>query len=127
MLTNAQTTAVVPVSDLEAAIAFYEGKLGLKVVERHDIEGFPEARYESAAGTVSTYQSEHAGKAAHTLVAFRVDDLDRTMADLRDRGVKFEDYDFPGLKTENGVATFGDIRAAWFEDPDGNILALDEG
>jgi catechol 2,3-dioxygenase-like lactoylglutathione lyase family enzyme len=126
MLTNARIAAIVPVSDLEAAIRFYEGTLGLKLDERHDIEGFPEARFEAGTGTLSTYQSGYAGQAGHTLAGFSVDDLDATMADLRSRGVTFEDYDMPGLKTENGVATFGGLRAAWFKDPDGNILAIDE-
>jgi catechol 2,3-dioxygenase-like lactoylglutathione lyase family enzyme len=125
MLTNARITAVVPVSDLDAAIRFYQGTLGLNLVERRDIEGFPEAHFEGAEGMVSTYQSEHAGKAGHTLVGFTVDDFDGALEALRGRGVTFEDYDLPGLKTEDGVATFGDLRAAWFKDPDGNILAID--
>ena len=125
MLTNARITAIVPVSDLEAATRFYEGALGLRLIERHDIEEFPEVQFE-AGGRLSAYQSGYAGQAGHTLAGFRVDDLDGVMAELRSRGVEFEDYDLPGLKTENGVATFGDIRAAWFKDPDGNILAIDE-
>ena len=127
MLTSARITAIVPVSDLEAAIRFYEGTLGLKLTERHDFEGFPEARFEAGDGHLNTYQSGYAGQAGHTLAGFRVDNLDAVMADLRSRGVEFEDYDFPGLKTENGVATLAAIRAAWFKDPDGNILAIDEG
>jgi catechol 2,3-dioxygenase-like lactoylglutathione lyase family enzyme len=127
MLTSSRITAVVPVSDLEAAIRFYEGTLGLKLDERRDIEGFPEARFQAGAGTLSAYQSGYAGQAGHTLTGFTVDDLDAVMAELRSRGIEFEDYDMPGLKTENGVATFGNLRAAWFKDPDGNILAIDEG
>ena len=126
MLTSSRISAVVPVSDLEAAIRFYEGTLGLKLDERQDIEGFPQARFEAGAGSLTAYQSGYAGQAGHTLAGFSVDDLDATMAELRSRGVVFEEYDFPGLKTENGVATFGDLRAAWFKDPDGNILAVDQ-
>jgi catechol 2,3-dioxygenase-like lactoylglutathione lyase family enzyme len=124
MLTSARISAIVPVSDLEAAIRFYEGTLGLKLDERQDIEGFPQALFQD--GTLTAYQSGYAGQASHTLAGFSVDDLDATMADLRSRGVEFEEYDFPGLKTENGVATFGNLRAAWFKDPDGNILAIDQ-
>lgn len=126
MLAHARLTAIVPVSDLEAAIGFYESTLGLKQVERHDFEGFPEARFEAGDGTLNAYQSGYAGQAGHTLAGFRVDDLDATMAELRERGVNFEEYDLPGLVTENGVATIGGIRACWFKDPDGNILAIDE-
>ena len=50
MLTSARITAIVPVSDLESAIRFYEGTLGLKLVERHEIEEFPEAQFEAGAG-----------------------------------------------------------------------------
>jgi predicted enzyme related to lactoylglutathione lyase len=125
VLGNARITAIVPVSDLGAAIEFYEGTLGLKQVELLDIEEFPEARFEAAGGALSAYQSGYAGQSGHTLAGFSVDDLDAVMADLRSRGVTFEEYDLPGLKTENGVATFGDLRAAWFKDPDGNILAVD--
>jgi catechol 2,3-dioxygenase-like lactoylglutathione lyase family enzyme len=127
MLTSSRITAIVPVSDLEAAIGFYEGTLGLKLEGRQDFEEFPEAHFQAGDGHLSVYQSGYAGQAGHTLAGFRVDDLDAVMADLRSRGVEFEDYDLPGLKTENGVASLAGIRAAWFKDPDGNILALDEG
>ena len=53
---------------------------------------------------------------------FDVPDLEETMQDLRSRGVVFEEYDFPGLKTVNGIADMGGERSAWFKDPDGNIL-----
>jgi hypothetical protein len=59
------------------------------------------------------------------MAAFRVEDIDDVVSMLRERGVKFEDYDLPGLKTENGIGRIGDLRAAWARDPDGNILAFE--
>jgi len=68
-----------------------------------------------------------ANAAEHTLAFFVVDDFDRTFAGLRERGVVFEEYDMPELKTENGVAARSDgKRTAWFKDPDRNILGLFE-
>ena len=55
-----------------------------------------------------------------------VDDLDAVMADLRQRGVVFEEYDYPEFKTVNGVVNFGDSRGAWFKDSEGNIFSLNE-
>ena len=57
---------------------------------------------------------------------FIVDDVEDTVKGLKDRGVVFEEYDFPGLKTENGIATMGNVKGAWFRDPDGNILAVSQ-
>jgi len=65
-----------------------------------------------------------AGKSRATVAAFVVGDLDAVVASLRERSVVFEEYDLPGLKTENGIAAVGSVRAAWFKDPDGNILAV---
>lgn len=59
------------------------------------------------------------------MAGFRVDDLDAAVAGLRRRGVAFEEYDLPELQTDNGIATVGNVRAAWFRDPDGNILAVE--
>jgi hypothetical protein len=53
-----------------------------------------------------------------------VRDVEATVADLRGKGVRFENYDLPGLKTVNGIAELGDIRGAWFKDPEGNILSV---
>jgi catechol 2,3-dioxygenase-like lactoylglutathione lyase family enzyme len=60
------------------------------------------------------------------VAAFVVDDVDAAVAGLRERGVVFEEYDLPGLRTEGGIATLGPVRAAWFKDPDGNILAVEQ-
>ena len=126
MLTNARLAAVIPVSDIEGSTRFYEGKLGLKLVERRDdIPENPEAHFELGDAELVLYKSVGAGQSRHTLAGFEVDDIEETVAALRDNGVTFEEYDMPGLKTQDGIATMGDTKGAWFKDPDGNILAVE--
>jgi catechol 2,3-dioxygenase-like lactoylglutathione lyase family enzyme len=73
------------------------------------------------------YPSQFAGTSKSTCMAFEVDgDLETAVKELRDGGVTFEEYDLPGLKTENGIAEIGGVKGAWFKDPDGNILAVAE-
>lgn len=126
MLDRARISAVVPVSDVDRAIAFYRDTLGLTLLERRDdLPDNPEAEFEGAGGRLVAYRSVGAGQSRATVAAFEVDDLDAAVAALRDRGVAFEEYDLPGLKTEGGIAAMGDSRAAWLKDPDGNILAVE--
>jgi predicted enzyme related to lactoylglutathione lyase len=126
MLAQAQIAAIVPVSDVEAAIRFYGETLGLTLKERrNDLPENREAEFEGGGGTLLVYESVGAGKSRHTVAGFRVDDLDEAVSSLRGRGVTFEEYDLPDLKTENGIAAVGDVRAAWCKDPDGNILAFE--
>ena len=118
--------AIVPVSDVEAAIRFYGETLGLELQERRDdLPENREAEFRAGQGTLLVYESVGAGKSRHTVAGFRVDDVDATVAALRERDVEFEDYDLPELKTEGGVAAVGDVRAAWCRDPDGNLLAIE--
>ena len=126
MLKNAEIAAIIPVRNVDAAIRFYEGTLGLTLAERRDdLPENPEAEFTAANGRLSVYQSAAAGRSEHTLAAFRIAELEPVVAALRERGVVFEDYDLPGLKTEQGIITAGDSRAAWFKDPDGNIVAIE--
>jgi catechol 2,3-dioxygenase-like lactoylglutathione lyase family enzyme len=126
MLEQAEITAVVPVSDVEAAIRFYGETLGLELGERReDLPENREAEFTAKEGTLLAYESVGAGKSRHTVAGFRVDDIEAVVAGLRDRGVSFEEYDLPDLKTENGIAAVGDVRAAWCRDPDGNIIAIE--
>lgn len=125
-LAEAGIVAIVPVTDVEAAIPFYEGTLGLELQERRDdLPENREAEFRAGQGTLLLYESVGAGKSRHTVAGFRVDDIDSTVADLRERGVEFEEYDLPEIKTEGGVAAVGDVRAAWCRDPDGNLLAIE--
>jgi catechol 2,3-dioxygenase-like lactoylglutathione lyase family enzyme len=123
MLDDARIGANVPVSNLDEAISFYEGKLGLRLFERG--EGEPYARFAGAGETkLGVYESKSAGQSRHTLASFVVDDVRATVSELQRNGVVFEEYDMPGMKTEDGVATMGDTRGAWLKDPDGNILEI---
>jgi catechol 2,3-dioxygenase-like lactoylglutathione lyase family enzyme len=126
MLTQARIAAVVPVADVDAAVRFYGDTLGLRLKERRsDLPENREAEFEAADGTLLVYESVGAGQSRHTVAGFRVENIEEAVAALRERGVVFEDYDLPDLKTENGIATIGDVRAAWCRDPDGNILAVE--
>ncbi|MFB7666779.1 VOC family protein [Kitasatospora sp. NPDC056138] len=122
MLTEAPIHAVIPAADLARATAFYRDALGLKPT----VESEEEVRFESGGTRFSVYRTPNGGKAAHTLASWTVADLDAEMADLRSRGVVFEEYDMPGLKTVDGVAAAEGLRCAWFRDSEGNILCLAE-
>jgi predicted enzyme related to lactoylglutathione lyase len=123
MLSASRIGANVPVSNLDKAIAFYEGKLGLTLFERGDEQRY--ARFSGAGQTkLGIYESATAGQARHTLASFVVNDVRAVVDTLRANGVVFEEYDMPGMKTEEGVATIGETRAAWLKDPDGNILEI---
>jgi catechol 2,3-dioxygenase-like lactoylglutathione lyase family enzyme len=123
MLNTARAVAIIPISDRTRAIDFYTQTLGLSVRE----ETGGDVLFDAGKGTsIGGYETDYAGKAGHTLAGFFVEDLDAAMAALRERGVTFEEYDLPGLKTVDGVAELDGERGAWFKDPDGNILALGE-
>jgi catechol 2,3-dioxygenase-like lactoylglutathione lyase family enzyme len=124
-LSDHTVEAAMAVSDLDRARRFYEGQLGLAPgdVEEQGV------RYPCAQGTgIFVYLSpENAGRSPATLAGWSVDDLDRTMDELASRGVTFERYDQPGLKTdERGVFDAGRFRAVWVRDPDGNTMAITE-
>jgi predicted enzyme related to lactoylglutathione lyase len=123
MLADARIGANVPVSNLDEAISFYEGKLGLTVFERGEEHRY--ARFSGAGQTkLGIYESATAGQARHTLASFVVDDVRAVVDALKANGVAFEEYDMPGMKTEDGVASVGDTRVAWLKDLDGNILEI---
>ena len=120
----ARVMATIPARNLDRARQYYADTLGLTPVVEHPAEG---ALFVCGEGSrFLLYETQFAGTAEHTVASFVVDDLDATMADLRSRGVIFEEYDFPGLKTVNGVATMDDNRGAWFKDSENNILAVTE-
>jgi catechol 2,3-dioxygenase-like lactoylglutathione lyase family enzyme len=124
-LGGARVDAVVAVSDLERAQRFYGEQLGLGPGD----EETGGVRYSCGQGTrIFVYLSaENAGTTTATVAGWLVDDLDETIADLGSRGVTFEQYDQPGLRTdERGVFDAGSFRAAWVKDPDGNTLAFSE-
>ena len=124
-LSDYRVGALMAVSDLDRARRFYEDQLGLE--PRQDEDETEVVRYPCADGTeIAVYLTpENAGRSPATLAGWFVDDLDRTMDDLASRGVVFEQYDQPGIKTDQrGVFDAGGFRAAWVQDPDGNTMAL---
>ena len=127
MLGKSEIAAIVPVSDVEKAVEFYGGTLGLELqIRRDDLPENREAEFRAGDGSLVVYESVAAGQSRGTVAGFRVDDLDAVVGALSERGVAFEEYDLPDLKTENAIATIGDLRASWARDPDGNIIAFEQ-
>ncbi|OKJ06043.1 VOC family protein [Kitasatospora sp. CB01950] len=122
MLGDAPLCAVIPVTDLGQAKTYYRDTLGLELVQ----ETAEEAVFRCGGGEFSMYRTPYGGQAGHTLASWKVADLDAEMTELRGRGVVFEEYDLPGLKTLDGVAENDGMRAAWFKDLDGNVLCVNE-
>ena len=123
MLDSASAHAMIAVKDLGRAEEFYGGKLGLKAAG-----GVPAGaiRYEAGGGTwFLVYQSEFAGTAKSTCIRFEVEDIEAAVTELRGRGVVFEEYDLPGVKTVEGIARHrSGARDVWCKDPDGNVLEI---
>lgn len=121
MLGNHRALPTIPATDLARARRWYEEKLGLKPA-REAVAGLV---YELAGGTgFLLYPTEFAGKAPNTLMGFETDDVEGDVAALKAKGVKFEDYDMPGLKTVNSIAMLGALKGAWFRDSENNILSI---
>ena len=123
-LSDYKVNAVVAVSDIPRAKEFYEGKLDLRADEENQPPGV--RRYTCAGDTwLDVYESpEHAGKSTATLVGWNVDDVERVVDELISRGVTFEQYDEPIKTDQKGIFTDGEVKAAWFKDPDGNTHAI---
>lgn len=123
MLSQCLMSAVLPAEDLDRATKFYQETLGLKL--NMDVPGGK--LFEAGHGTLVLLYAYGRAEAGNTVLGFNVDDLDAEMTDLRAKGVLFEDYDLPNLKTVSGVADWGLAgRSAWFKDSEGNIIALNQ-
>ena len=121
MLTSAHVNAALPAQDLDRAKAFYRDKLGLQPFE----DDGSNVRFRVADGSeFNVFRTSGAPSGTHTQMAFVVEDIAGEVKDLKSRGVKFEDYDFPGLKTKDSIAEAGDAKAAWFKDSEGNMLSI---
>jgi catechol 2,3-dioxygenase-like lactoylglutathione lyase family enzyme len=128
MLENARVAGRLPAQDLGRARRFYAEKLGLEPVEER--EGG--LRYVFPAGEFALFQSTGKPSGEHTQLAFDVDDIEATVAELRARGVVFEEYDFPGLETVDGITEIvgnypskgSGERGVWFRDSEGNLLGI---
>jgi catechol 2,3-dioxygenase-like lactoylglutathione lyase family enzyme len=125
MLGDHDSIAVIAVNDLDRARTFYEGVLGL--TSPRDV---PEGVVYTAGSTVFlVYPSSFAGTNRATAMSFQIaaDEFDAEVQTLRERGVTFTTFEAEGLTWADGVASYGDFKSAWFEDPDGNVLNVETG
>ena len=124
MLNSYRCAAMIPAADFDRARTWYE-KLGFEPVsDRTDDFG---AEYQCADGTIfAVYPSQFAGTGQQTVMGWDVPDVESEKKELEGMGVTFEEYDLPGIKTENGIATMGGWKGAWFKDSEGNILAISQ-
>ena len=128
MLENAEAATRLPAQDLERARAFYAEKLGLEPVEERP----GGLRYRCGNSYFALFASTGAAAGTHTQMGWEVDDVEATVAALRARGVVFEEYDLPGIRTVDGIADIdGNYpskgvgeRGAWFRDSEGNLLGI---
>lgn len=121
MLGNKDASANLAVRDLQVARNFYESTLGLKPVAT---QGEELIVFRSGNSMLNVYRSQYAGTNKATAVTWEVDDIEGTVRELKAKGVTFEHYDLPGSRLEGDVHVDGDMKVAWFKDPDGNILNL---
>jgi catechol 2,3-dioxygenase-like lactoylglutathione lyase family enzyme len=113
--------ATLPATDLERAKRFYTEKLGLSP----ESEAPGGIFFRCGEGTrFLVFPSGGTASGSHTQMGWTVEDIEAEVADLKARGVVFEEYDTPYLKTIGSVATTGPIKAAWFKDSEGNLLSL---
>jgi catechol 2,3-dioxygenase-like lactoylglutathione lyase family enzyme len=125
MLSDKEAIAMIAVRNVDDAAVFYEGILGLM---RQSTEGDEVITYRSGNSSVNVYRSQYAGSNKATALVWKVgDELDVIVGALKSKGVVFEHYDLPGLTLDGDVHSAGDMKVAWFKDPDGNILSLVNG
>jgi catechol 2,3-dioxygenase-like lactoylglutathione lyase family enzyme len=125
MLKDRNAMATIAVRDLAAAKKFYGGTLGLA---QNPPEGPGVVTYRSGQSTILVYQSEFAGSNRATSATWGLaDQFDAVVRGLQQAGLRFEHYELPGLQRDGDVHSAGDFKAAWFKDPDGNILHINNG
>jgi predicted enzyme related to lactoylglutathione lyase len=121
MLQSAPLYAYIPAKDVARARRFYEQKLGFKPSK--ELDGG--VVYEFGDRTACfLYPTPNAGTSHASQAFWQVSDIEREVAELKKRGVEFEDYDLPGERSPSGVVTAGGAKAAWFKDTEGNIMAV---
>lgn len=121
-LAHSGVALMLPVTDVDRATRFYQESLGLEFTGTND-EGSAMFSVGSDAQLVLLPRPD-SRPSESTAMSFEVDDVTQEIRALEGRGVVFEDYDLPDFKTVDHVCEFGDEKAAWFKDPDGNVLCL---
>jgi catechol 2,3-dioxygenase-like lactoylglutathione lyase family enzyme len=125
MLADKDAMATIAVKDLDVAKQFYEGRLGLKPTGVQNAEVLV---YQSGNSRIVVYRSQYAGTNKATAVTWGLgDDLDEVVKALKAKGIVFEHYDLPGMTRKGDVHLAGNFKAAWFKDPDDNILHVNSG
>ena len=122
MLDTATIHAYIPVTDVARARKFYEEKLGLKPKMMYA----GGVVYECGGASAFMYPTPNAGTSKASQAFWEVRDVEAEVAELKSRGVKFEEYDMPGITMKNSIATGGGAKTAWFKDTEGNILAVSQ-
>lgn len=121
MLRNTNAVATLAVKNLSEAAKFYEETLGLSRAGAEDDEVIV---FESGDTMINVYRSSYAGTNKATALTWTVDDVEDVVRTLKAKGVRFEHYDLPDTKRKGDVHVSGDMKVAWFKDPDGNILSV---
>jgi predicted enzyme related to lactoylglutathione lyase len=122
MLKTAPIRAYIPAKDVKRARKFYEEKIGL--VPKLEFAGG--VIYECGGTEVFLYPTPNAGTSKASQAFWHVKDVEAEVADLKARGVQFEEYDMPGITMKNSIATGGGAKTAWFKDSEGNIMAVSQ-
>ena len=122
MLRAAPIRAYIPVADLPRARNFYEKTLGLAPKEEYA----GGVIYECGGAEVFMYPTKNSGTSKASQAFWQVRDVEGEVAELKARGVVFEEYDMPGIRMKNSIATGGGAKTAWFKDTEGNILAVSQ-
>jgi catechol 2,3-dioxygenase-like lactoylglutathione lyase family enzyme len=122
MFDEQRVHAALPAADLERAKRFYAEKLGLTPTQER-ADGLS---YDCGDGSAFLlFPTSISSRGGHTQAGIEVPDIEAAVAELKSRGVAFEEYDTPELKTVDGIATEPEgSRAAWFKDSEGNLLGL---
>jgi extradiol dioxygenase family protein len=121
MLGDNDAIATIPVNDIDEARKFYQDTLGLMTGASRAPDVLT---CKSGSSSVLVYRSDHAGTNEATAATWAVDDVESVVSALKERGVRFEHYDLPDTRLEGDVHVSGSLKAAWFKDPSGNILAV---
>jgi catechol 2,3-dioxygenase-like lactoylglutathione lyase family enzyme len=122
MLKDADVSAMVPVKDIKTAEKFYSDTLGLNKVDENPAG----ITYQSGNSKLFVYPTPMAGTAKSTVATWEVKDIKAVVNDLMSKEIKFEHYEFPGAEHDGNVHIMMGMKAAWFKDPEGNILGLSE-
>lgn len=123
MLADNEMMATVAVKNLDESKKFYGEVLGLEF--KHDFPGG--ALFQGKGTQLFIYESGTAGSGEATCLNWRIDDIESEVQELKAKGVSFEVYDIPDATQEGDVSVMGHMKAAWFKDPNGNILGLSSG